>query len=334
MATAPTGSVSAFVFDQSSLAPVSHLSSQSIAGLYGFGSQQQQPQSLLYQAPDPIAQRAAIAKQFFTSGRANGWHADLELPHGYVASYGGPHIHLRGDPFFPEDVRALAYGNVAKWVPEGARVPHYQRCPFYAVDNICVRVINGQPHIAFGYWNKEKEVRGGRKSKISGLALAAGGHVEITGRPEGDMYDNTGGYSNQSYRFKEKGHMSEREAADAEMKEEICVDRRNVLYTERICSYESPTRDPRSHYQGACYFRYIAVPPSASVELKSVVMLSMATIAALIQRQPYMLQRPDGTVEECLLVLGHDILLDSILRLPNTVELMQKAIAFSASYGA
>lgn len=330
----------AFVYNPNGLAA----QPSPFAGGSPFGQQQQQqqqpvspfamlgaPQQQLFASAGDSehANRLEMARQAFSGSRRT-WQPDIPLPNGCVATLGVPHIHHQNDASFPPDARARAATKSAKWVPPGAKTAQYQRSPLFAVDNICVRVINGAIHIAFGLWDKKKEING-VETHIKGLALAAGGHMETMGRPTDSQFDAG---AKIYYSFKEPGHMSWREAADAEMKEEICVDKRNVLYTELIATYESPLRDPRSQYNGAAYFRYLAIPPQSSAELKTVVMLNMQQIQQLVNNQPlYMPTRPGAESEELHLVLGHDQLIHQLLSLPNVQELLERAVLFNQRTG-
>lgn len=265
--------------------------------------------------------REKVAQVHFTSGRQTlPTRIDLD---DHVIDVGIPFVHQRNEHAIGADVRGLAQSKNAKWVPDGAKTPHYQRSPFSCVDNFAIRVVNGEPCVVLGLWDKEKEVNGA-KVRIRGLVLAGGGHYEIMGRPRPNETQLDYGM-NKYYTFKEPGHMSEREAADAELKEEIGMDRRHVLYTEKILTYDSVLRDPLKHCVGSVYFRFIDRPPGASEELKQVFLVPVSRVVEMVRGETF----PISMDDEVRLVLGHDKLLKWILTLPNVHELLEKARRFA-----
>ena len=150
------------------------------------------------------------------------------------------------------------------------------------------------------------------------------------GRPKGSLVDPQ--TYNTTYRLDDDpGHMSELIAANNELKEEIGVDKRSLLYTERVCSYDDVERDPRSHYVGAVYFRFFKVEPQPSSELKTIVAVPLSQLGSLVQGQPFIMPRADGSYEELPLVLGHDRLLAQVISLPNVQELLQKVMTWPSA---
>lgn len=131
------------------------------------------PTAFAAAAPSPHEQ----AKAHFTGGRRY-WMPPTPLPGGRVADFGGFHVHIANDDSFSPDRVAQCEAKNAKWLPKGAKTPHFQRSPLHAVDNLCVKRFanHPEPHVVLGLWDKVKEVSG-REVRIRGLVLAGGGHV-------------------------------------------------------------------------------------------------------------------------------------------------------------
>lgn len=223
------------------------------------------------------------------------------------------------------------------WTPKGVKNVHFaQRCPFVSVDNFCLLynedmfLRNEAPRLILGVWDKEIVIFG-KTTRVQGLVLAGGGHVERTGdknwRPE---YTGAIGAVMSSQNMKlESGDFDLRSAADKELSEEIGIDRKNsTIVTQQLACIDDVFADPRAHYVRTIYLRWIDQPPKPSDELKTVINVPISALEPLLNRTH---QWVTNTGAHLSLELNHDKLIALILRLPATIEFINNMKSYFAA---
>jgi hypothetical protein len=120
---------------------------------------------------------------------------------------------------FTQEERARCNLLDFEWQPKGQHLKFPQRCPAVAADNFVFFYTKdmAEPCLLFGRWTKDVQVYG-NKTRVDGLVLAAGGHVERMAKKR-DYFNETFGRLNAT--AIEEGHMTVRESADQELKEEV-----------------------------------------------------------------------------------------------------------------
>lgn len=110
----------------------------------------------------------------------------------------------------------------------------------------------------------------------------------------------------------EDGHITIRECADAELKEEVGIDRSLVRATIEFGCMDSAFNDPRAHYIRHIFLRWVETPPKSSAELKNVFAIPLSQLPVLINRSQKL--SIGNTALE--LQLNHDKLLELVLSTP------------------
>ncbi len=206
----------------------------------------------------------------------------------------------------------------AGWKPSGSGYKFPQRCPAIWTDNITI-VYNRnmpEPMIALALWSKPGVVCFGKTTELSGLVSVGGGHYEAMGDKACGSYG--------TIKF-EKGHISARVAADAELNEEVGVKAENVRHTRLLAVEDNVLGDQRKQGLRIIFGRWVDQSElKPSQELTKIVLIPLSQIGRLIAGEQY---RIDGKVYG--MILGHDKMLERVFKLPQWKAFLQEVAQFS-----
>lgn len=193
-----------------------------------------------------------------------------------------------------------------KWVPKGSTnrgvvAGHPQRCPSVWVDNF-VFIFDGgmrEPRLILGRQKKKMNMYG-KDQMIDGLVVAAGGHVETMGEKSEGL---------------EPGDICLREAADKEMKEEIGIDRRNVVATLPVAVISDPLNDPTRDGLRFVYLRFVKQQVRTSDELKDVFTVPVSKLKDLCDGSISIKSADDVSLS---FIRNHDQFVKKVMSLSET----------------